>query len=246
MTATPPPSWPEHVAKWENCQRCPLGMQRGNMCLARGDLPADVLFVGEAPGMSEDVAGLPFVGPAGRLLDEIIARSVPKGVYYALTNLVACFPREAKERGDNEPEYAEILECRPRLYEFINLVQPRLIVCVGRLATDYVDHGRGVPCVDIVHPAHILARMPAAQKGFATQRCIVQIKNAIEDYVINATPTEFQEWSTSDAQGKSKRQKLKTIYDSAGFSVSKPESGQPVQGELFSDRPDDLDGPIPF
>jgi len=130
-------TWEEHVDKWKDCQRCPLAQQRGNICLARGTLPAAVLFVGEAPGSSEDTLGLPFVGPAGQLLDQIIERALPTGTSYALTNLVACYPREAKSRGDNEPERGEILECRPRLIEFVNIARPKLIVLVGNLTDHY-------------------------------------------------------------------------------------------------------------
>ena len=178
-------TWLEHVEKWKDCTLCPLSQQRSNICLARGTQPCDVLFVGEAPGQIEDGMGLPFKGPAGRLLDQIIERSIPTTVTYALTNLVACFPAEAKARGDNEPERAEILTCRPRLVEFIDLCKPKLVVRVGTLAADNVQHDsyglvRGAKCIDIVHPAHILARLPAAQKQMAVNRCIVQIRNAVE------------------------------------------------------------------
>lgn len=176
-------TWLEHVAKWKDCQICPLAQQRTNIVLARGTVPCDVLFIGEAPGVSEDALGLPFVGPAGHLIDQIIERSLPEGTTYALTNLVCCFPQEAKARGDNEPEHEEILACRPRLLEFIKIASPRLVVRVGRLAQDYAEHdayGRiaGAEVVDVDHPAYIL-RMPLAQKGMATQRVIVQIRGAI-------------------------------------------------------------------
>lgn len=105
-------------------------------------------------------------------------------VTYALTNLVACFPAEAKARGDNEPELSEIKSCRPRLMEFIDLCKPKLVVCVGSLASDWVQHDaygkvRGADAVAIVHPAAIL-RMPLAQKQMAVQRCIIQIRNAVD------------------------------------------------------------------
>ena len=194
--------WLEHVEKWKDCQRCPLAQQRGLICLARGTLPCEVLFVGEAPGLNEDAGGEPFIGPAGQRLDQIIERALLNSVSYAMTNLVACFPREAKARGENEPERSEILGCRPRLYEFINLGQPKLIVCVGNLTTQYVPTSSTVHRVDIVHPAHIL-RMPYAQQGFATQKCIVQIRRAYEDAV--QAPKQFQPWETEHANPK-KRQ----------------------------------------
>lgn len=193
-------AWTDHVAKWRNCQACPLAKQRFRICIARGTVPCDVLFIGEAPGSVEDVDGLPFVGPAGNLLDQIIERSIPTMVTHAMTNLVCCFPREAKARGDNEPERKEILACRPRLTEFVNIARPRLIVCVGHLSTAFVDHGDTVPCVDIVHPAHILTRMPTAQKNGAIQKCIVVLRNAVEDML--ESKSTFTRWGSKHASSK--------------------------------------------
>src|SRR5678815_494689 len=118
----PLPTWEDHVTKWRDCNECPLCEQRDNIVLARGTLPCDVLLVGEAPGDSENFLGQPFVGPAGCKLDYVIEAAWAKAgsrLTYALTNLVACFPRLAKEAGDNEPTKSEIDACRPRLEEFM-------------------------------------------------------------------------------------------------------------------------------
>ena len=208
-------TWIEHVAKWRDCQLCPLCRQRDRICLARGSIPADVVFCGEAPGASEDARGVPFDGPAGNLLDQIVERAVPKEVSRLFCNLVACYPREAKERGDNEPERDEILACRPRLYELINLAQPRLIVCVGGLATEYVDHSAGVSCVDIVHPAFILARMPLVQKSQAINKCIVVIRCAV-DGMLQSERRPFTKWGQDNAdltQGRGLRQRYDTFIN---------------------------------
>ena len=183
-------AWTDHVARWKDCTACALCNQRSNIVLARGKVPCDLLFVGEAPGQSEDALGQPFVGPAGQLLDQIIANAVPPDIRFALTNLVACFPAEAKARGDNEPELSEIQACRPRLRDFIGLAKPRLIVCVGTLASDYIHHDAGgqvmgAEVVTITHPASIL-RMPLAQKQMAVQRSIVTVRNAVQDYLLQS------------------------------------------------------------
>lgn len=203
-------TWPQHVEKWKDCQRCPLGRQRGNICLARGTLPCDVLFVGEAPGLSEDVLGQPFVGPAGHRLNQIIEQALvlSPGTTYALTNLVACFPREAKASGHNEPDRGEILECRPRLYEFINLATPRLVVTIGTLAEQYLPHITEVARVNIVHPAAIL-RMPLAQQHFAAQKCVVQVRTAWED-VVESGSKQWEEWK--DDNDKPRREQLRNLY----------------------------------
>ncbi len=190
-------AWTEHVARWQHCTDCPLCEQRDLICLARGSIPCDVLMIGEAPGSSEDTLGRPFVGPAGHLLDDIIERATPSTpVRYAMTNLVACFPAEAKSRGDNEPTHGEILACSDRLVEFVNIAQPRLIVCVGSLAAQYVDHNDSVKCCDIVHPAAIL-RMPLAQKQMAVQRCVVQLRNAVDDMLQSSRC--FTQWGNDNA-----------------------------------------------
>lgn len=189
-------AWTDHVERWKDCTDCPLCQQRDQIVLARGQVPADVVFIGEAPGASEDTIGQPFCGPAGHLLDQIIERSVPPELRYALTNLVACYPREAKERGDNEPEPEEIEACRGRLVEFVRLCRPRVIILVGQLARkwvygasmfradDRVMQPEWLPkwgileFVEIVHPAAIL-RMPLVQKQMAAQKAVVQIRCGI-------------------------------------------------------------------
>lgn len=185
-------AWIDFVNRWKDCHKCPLGDQRDRICLARGTIPADVVFIGEAPGEVEDSLGLPFTGPAGKLLDSIIMSALPPQsvtpVTFALTNLVACFPRQAKLEGINEPEASEIKACRPRLYEFIELANPKLIVLVGALAANYIgEHdARGriasARVCEIIHPAATFPpRMAAAQAQMARQRAVVVLRNAVED-----------------------------------------------------------------
>ncbi len=177
-------AWTDHVARWKDCQLCPLCQQRDRIVLGRGQVPCDVVFVGEAPGASEDALGEPFIGPAGDVMNQIIDRALPPGTTYALTNLVACFPREAKARGDNEPEMSEILACRPRLEEFVAIARPRLIVRVGALAAGWAQPPRGVATVDIIHPAATFPpRMPRVQAQSAIQHAIVKLRCAVEAMV---------------------------------------------------------------
>lgn len=181
--------WQQHVAKWKDCRACGLCDQRNRIVLARGQVPCDVLLIGEAPGDSENAIGLPFKGPAGKLLDAIIlAAGIEHRV--AMTNLVACYPKEAKDAGTNEPDWREIEVCRPRLEEFVGICAPRLVVMVGRLAEQHLAGSEAVKChtCSIAHPAAIL-RMPIAQKDFAIQRCIVTLSNAVE--TMNEPVTEI-------------------------------------------------------
>jgi uracil-DNA glycosylase len=170
----------EYVDRWKSCKMCLLCEKRKRVVIARGSIPADVLFIGEAPGDSEDVVGMPFVGPAGRLLEDIISDSLGDSTY-AMTNLVCCIPKDAGS-AKGEPPKEAILACRPRLLEFVKLCQPDVIVCVGQLAQRWVPEIGGIPQTAITHPAAIL-RMELAQKPLAVKRCVVAIRDAAEAYL---------------------------------------------------------------
>lgn len=211
-------NWLEHVNKWKDCQKCPLGKQRFRICLARGVVPCDVLFVGQGPGASEDAVGEPFKGPAGEKLDQVIERALDSSVRVALTNLVCCFPREAKAAGNEEPEWDEVVDCRPRLVEFANIAQPRLVVCVGALAEVGVKKVYDGPRVDILHPAFILARLPQAQKGMALNKCVVQIRSAWNEVLRAGNKVNITKWEDRDASIKAQRGASQTpILDSIPF-----------------------------
>ena len=191
----------QHIQNWAPCQRCELASQRwgkSKIVLGKGDIPADVLFTGESPGESEDLDGIPFTGPAGALLDRITAQAFVGNEHLtrAYTNLVACFPREAKETGDHRPPDLCIKACAPRLKEFVRIVQPKLIILVGQLSKkwipgqatfsnrsdgelEWLDLGRSLEFCEIIHPSYILARMEPAQKPLAVRRCVVDIAEAI-------------------------------------------------------------------
>ena len=176
------------MERWKDCTACNLCESRQSVVLAKGRIPCDVLFIGEAPGQSEDCLGQPFVGPAGQLLDQIVSRAVPAEMRLAYTNLVCCIPLDEDGVKVHEPPDETIEACSVRLVEFVEIANPRLIVCVGKLAKDWLDPGwkhsiklhAKIPLVDIVHPASIL-RANVAQQGLMVQRAIVVLRNAVED-----------------------------------------------------------------
>lgn len=195
-----------HKKEWTDCQRCGLCQTRRRVVLARGRLPCDVLVVGEAPGESEDMLGVPFAGPSGRLMDHVVDRSVPghmelnedgvevwvRDLRVAFTNLVGCIPRDPDAEGLgklSEPDDEHVMACRPRLEDLVaKVAKPRLIVCVGSLAKGWLDPECkrrvrlpvDVAQVHVVHPAAIL-RANVAQKGLMVQRCIVAVSNAVQE-----------------------------------------------------------------
>lgn len=156
------------VEDWKDCQRCPLCTTRKRVVFTRGTIPCRVLFVGEAPGDSEDVIGQPFVGPAGILLNQIIRRAHVADIPHAFFNLVGCRPTD--ERGlksHDPPDDESILACAPRLQRFVRICDGalgspsspamalrnrangtvgadflKLIVCVGATARDWLDEKR--------------------------------------------------------------------------------------------------------
>lgn len=178
-----------HAEKWKDCRRCELAAGRQRVVLARGAVPCDVLFVGEAPGQSEDVLGRPFVGPAGHLLDYVVGRGLPHTFRAAFTNLVACIPLGDDGEKVAEPADDSIRACAPRLQELVKIASPRLIVCVGKLAETWLTPGMrdsidvgAVPRVAIQHPAFILRANDAA-RGLLIQKAVVTLRNAVEDHL---------------------------------------------------------------
>jgi uracil-DNA glycosylase family 4 len=171
---------------------------------ARGKIPCDVLFIGEAPGESEDVNGVPFIGPAGHLLDAIVKRAVAMTgadhLRVCFTNLVMCIPRDDDGAKSDDLGDDQIESCAPRLVDLVGLARPRMLVAVGRHSTDYTQPGTtwrikfhrdyverdvlhkypgaGVR-VCIKHPSAIL-RLNIAQRGLEVQRCIANLADALE------------------------------------------------------------------
>ena len=172
--------WKRFVTKWQNCSACELCNVRKNIVLAKGKIPCDVLFVGEAPGQSEDVHGIPFVGPAGHMLDdqihEALVNSDRTELRLAFTNLVCCIPKEGGQK-TGEPSEECIDACAGRLDQFIALCKPRVIVAVGDLSKKYLAE---LANIDITHPAAIL-RAEYVRRALMYQKVVVTLENEFRD-----------------------------------------------------------------
>ncbi|MBE0460330.1 MAG: uracil-DNA glycosylase [Candidatus Aminicenantes bacterium] len=115
-----------------HCQKCPLSLTRKNAVPGEGNINADLMFVGEAPGRDEDIQGRPFVGKAGQLLTKIInAMKFTREEVY-ITNVVKCRPPD-----NRTPNKDEINQCKEYLMEQIAMIKPKVIVSLGKVATDY-------------------------------------------------------------------------------------------------------------
>jgi uracil-DNA glycosylase len=154
------------------CARCRLSQGRTQTVFARGNPLAELLFVGEGPGFEEDRAGEPFVGPAGQLLDKMIAAMGYRPADVYICNIVKCRPPE-----NRKPQPDEMEACRSYLATQLELVRPKYIVALGATAiqgligtTEGITRlrgtwkmYRGIPVMPTFHPAYLL-RQPAAKK----------------------------------------------------------------------------------
>ena len=184
--------WPELKAAVAGCQACALCKTRTQAVFGVGDERAELMIVGEAPGAEEDARGEPFVGQAGRLLDNMLATidiRRPNNIYIA--NVLKCRPP-----GNRNPAPLEVASCSPHLVRQIALVKPRLIVAMGRfaaqtlLATDASIasmRGRkfqyqGVPLIITYHPAYLLRNLPDKSKAWEdlvfVRRTLVELAGA--------------------------------------------------------------------
>jgi len=128
------------VAEVIGCRGCELWRQRRNPVLGEGNVDAAVVFVGEAPGYWEDVKARPFVGAAGKLLDELLSEiGLSRGDIY-IANILKCRPSD-----NRDPSSDEVAACTPFLNRQIQIIGPRLIVTLGRHATSYILSEAGFP-----------------------------------------------------------------------------------------------------
>lgn len=179
-------TWATHKQQWKTCELCQHCVGRSRVVLGRGRLPAEVLFIGEAPGASEDTLGRPFVGPAGQLLDSIIDAAVhnaglEKPPSMAFTNLLGCIPR--KDGVISSPKAAEIQLCAPRLQQFAELTKPRAVVTLGKLSATWAPKILDLDpdfSVDLIHPSALLRCSPITQP-LEIQRATIRLQDLFED-----------------------------------------------------------------
>ncbi|MBO4120363.1 uracil-DNA glycosylase [Cupriavidus gilardii] len=158
--------WQALEARVAGCTACQLCSTRTQTVFGVGDREADWMLIGEAPGENEDRQGEPFVGQAGKLLDNMLASlQLARGRNVFIANVLKCRPP-----GNRNPEPAEVEQCEPFLRRQIALVRPRLIVVLGRFAAQTllrtttpigklrgtVHRYEGIPVVVTYHPAYLL------------------------------------------------------------------------------------------
>ena len=172
-------SWEQLRCDCAACHNCPLGETRTHLVFGVGRETAEVLFVGEGPGEQEDLQGEPFVGPAGKLLDDMLEMIGLDRTRVYIANTVKCRPPM-----NRDPAQEEMAACRHWLDEQIALVRPKIIVCLGRIAAGELikkdfritrEHGQwfdvnGIKTMAIYHPSALLRDVSKRPETFADLR----------------------------------------------------------------------------
>ena len=174
-------SWEMLKSDCAGCRLCPLCQTRHNVVFGVGPTDAEILFVGEGPGEQEDLTGEPFVGPAGKLLDDML-RIIDLGRHNCyIANIVKCRPPH-----NRDPLNEEQAACRHWLDAQRDLIRPKLIVCLGRIAAMAVikpdfritrEHGQwfdieSARAMAIYHPSALLRDITKRPETFADLRSL--------------------------------------------------------------------------
>jgi uracil-DNA glycosylase family 4 len=148
-----------------DCTRCKLCRNRKNIVFGEGSPDAKIMFIGEGPGRDEDMQARPFVGEAGQLLTRVIEKMGLKRLEVYIANIVKCRPPN-----NREPDDEEIATCRPFVERQIEIIRPKMIVCLGKVATqsllrtrtpisktrgNFLDY-KNIPVMPTFHPAYLL------------------------------------------------------------------------------------------
>jgi len=148
-------------SEWVKCVKCDLHKYRKKVVIGKGPIPADIMFIGEGPGRSEDMVGDPFVGPSGRVLRLVIEDAREElgiidesDVPAYFTNLVACRPCDGKNQPNRAPTGKEVWSCFKRLEELERLVKPIQVILLGRVPNRFLRRVYQ-DAIHIEHPSSI-------------------------------------------------------------------------------------------
>jgi len=185
--ASLPPSTKNLYREISDCPNCELARERSQTVPGSGPVPCNLMLIGEAPGKNEDEQGLPFVGRSGKLLDQLLADiKLTRGDVY-ITNVVKCRPPE-----NRDPTPTEVATCGDFLLRQIELVNPRVIVTLGKFAMarwfsgltiskirGQVINESGRWIMPVFHPAYVLrtrlTNLPLIQADFAQIESLLQM-----------------------------------------------------------------------
>jgi uracil-DNA glycosylase family 4 len=188
----------------QDCTKCPLHETRTKAVFGAGDADADLMFVGEAPGADEDRQGLPFVGRAGQLLNQLL-----EGIGLSREEVFIANVLKSRPPGNRDPQPAEIEACRPYLFRQVELIEPRVVATLGNFATKLITQNqtgitrvRGVPQVHelgvrtvfvfpLLHPA-------AALRTPKMRETLVEDFGRLKELLAEPLPEQREEPATGD------------------------------------------------
>lgn len=212
------------------CRRCALGDTRTRLVFGDGNAAADVMFIGEAPGRNEDLQGRPFVGAAGKLLEELLA-----SIGLSRSDVYIANVLKSRPPNNRDPLPEEIEECTPFLREQIRLIDPRVIVTLGKFATQFILRtNRGITQLrgrrhEVDGRAVLPIFHPAAALYDQTKRDVL-----LDDFKRLAVLLE-QELARAESRDELAAGAAAPPADdaSSGATDSDAETASPQQGTLF-------------
>ena len=171
--------------KINNCSKCPLHKTRTNFVFGTGSHESDVMLIGEAPGAEEDIQGKPFVGRAGKLLTDIL-----KAINFTRDEVFICNVIKCRPPGNRDPEADEVAACEGYLLRQLDIIKPKLIVALGRVAVQCLLGSKvsitrirgewreyhGIPLMPTFHPAYLL-RSPGEKR-----KCWEDLQKVMAEY----------------------------------------------------------------
>jgi len=166
----------------ENCQKCPLWKTRTKFVFGSGNENAGIMFIGEAPGRDEDLQGIPFVGRAGQLLNKLLEHVQLKRSDVYIANIL-----KSRPPNNRDPLPEEVEQCIPYLHRQIELIRPKLLVALGRVAAQNLLNSqisltnmrnkiwsyRDIPMIVTFHPAYILRNNSMLDSAIEDMKSIV-------------------------------------------------------------------------
>jgi len=182
------PKW--LILKCQACRKCSLYATRRNIVIGKGACPADILFIGEAPGKSEDMLCEPFIGASGKLLDALLdeARKLAlvndsvetRDVSYFVTNTLLCRPTDALGGDNRQPLPAEVAACAQNIMNIYKCVNPKIVIFIGKVAQKYY-HKEFTVNATILHPSFIL------RQGGRNSPLFLQVSRVLSQILIKLT-----------------------------------------------------------
>jgi uracil-DNA glycosylase family 4 len=204
------------MSEYTACERCHLADRRTRVVFLRGNPEASIVCIGEGPGRTEDVQGVPFCGPAGRLEDGVLREAgFDPEKHMCWINLVGCRPCNSRQDADREPNLVEKVACSERTLGLLRAIRPRVVLCLGTQAIQYFFDESAMPAPNswtrlapdghpddwimvgyARHPAYLLRVLPVAKMYKEYAGVHVTLLRPLRENALNAGVVTIPKVST--------------------------------------------------